>query len=94
MCPFCLGLYEEERILYVFYYYFRVHSLHFKGERAAKNLISQADNKIQSYMDAFQDLLGDIQGNATLLTEVNVLQIKFITLKLEDKLEDIGKIII
>lgn len=62
-------------------------------KRAVKSIAPEAGDKIQDYLDSFTKLLDAFQRNAVLVTEMTVLQIKFVTQTLEDKLDDIGKAI-
>lgn len=56
-----------------------------------KHTVSDADDKILRYQEIFAKLKFDFQDYATLQTQVTVLQIKFISLSMDNKLDDIGK---
>lgn len=61
------------------------------GKRMIKHTTSEVDIKIQSYQDKFSQLKSDFQDYTILHTQINVLQVKFISLSMSGKLDDIGK---
>lgn len=93
-CAHFIISYTKDANFCVWFPGFLFHYLCFLGKRTTKNLGPQVDASIQEYLGSFQKLLDEFQANANLLIEMSVLQIKFITLGLGGKLNDIGKIIL
>jgi hypothetical protein len=60
----------------------------FLGTKAIKNMVSEADSKIQEYNDIFSKLKSDFMAYSVLQTNITVLQIKF---SMDKHFENLGE---
>lgn len=63
------------------------------GLRIVKNLTLDYDDTIKAYEDKFKEFKSDFKTHGVLITEVTVLQTKFLIQQVKKGVENIGEIL-